>query len=620
MRLSGLLVICVVVLAAGLPCPGFAASILRVKAGAAGANNGASWANAFVDLQAALAAAKSGDEIWVAAGIYKPTYGTDRAKSFVLVAGAGLYGGFAGTESETTREQRDWKTHETILSGDIGEPGDPPSIDEYRSDNSYHVVTGADNAVLDGFTIKEGRCNKGAGMINLAVSPTISNCAFIDNAAYSGDYTIGGGGMYNYQSSPAVTNCTFSANTADYHGGGMFSDQGSPTVMHCAFSNNVTTESGGGMYNKKSSPKVTNCTFTGNLLVGKGECVGGGMCNVGGVPQVTSCTFSGNIASSVSNGGGMYNEESPPIVTNCTFSGNSAGGGGGMCNYFGSNPTVTNCIFSENSGGGMYDYQSSPTVTHCIFNAAPSGGGLSDSDGSPQVANCAFIGNSGGGIRFGFSRWPKVTNCVFSGNSVGSGGQGGGMYIYETQVTVTNCTFSGNSVGSGGQGGGIYIEAWATITNCIIWNNSAPTGPNIYRQYFATYYNCDVQGCRGSGVYWNPALGTDGGGNIDADPKFTNPADPAGSDGIGGTADDGLRLTASSTLCINAGKSTGAPTTDMLGYHRLGSPDLGAYEYNAPASIIRYLLGLDNDPIGLDRNGDKTVDSADLVKSLKAPH
>ena len=118
------------------------AGVVYVKAGATGSQNGLSWTNAYVDLQAALATAQSGDEIWVAAGTYKPTTGTLRTKSFVMPAGVALYGGFAG--GETARNQRDWAANMTLLSGDIGAQGN-------ATDNSYHVVVGANNTVLDGF-------------------------------------------------------------------------------------------------------------------------------------------------------------------------------------------------------------------------------------------------------------------------------------------------------------------------------------------------------------------------------------------------------------------------------------------------------------------------------------
>jgi hypothetical protein len=77
-------------------------AIIYVKSGSTG--NGSAWNNAYGSLATAIAAAVAGDEIWVAAGTYKPTTGTDRTASFNLKNNVGIYGGFAGTE--TTRNQR----------------------------------------------------------------------------------------------------------------------------------------------------------------------------------------------------------------------------------------------------------------------------------------------------------------------------------------------------------------------------------------------------------------------------------------------------------------------------------------------------------------------------------
>ena len=110
-----------------------------------------SWTDA-CELQAAITASQEGDEIWVGAGTYKPTSGADRAVSFVLKDGVAIYGGFSG--AETLREQRNWTTNPTILSGEIGDPNQ-------TNDNSYHVVTTIGvpaTTILDGFTIRDGGC------------------------------------------------------------------------------------------------------------------------------------------------------------------------------------------------------------------------------------------------------------------------------------------------------------------------------------------------------------------------------------------------------------------------------------------------------------------------------
>jgi hypothetical protein len=534
-------------------------SVRYVKADATGTNAGTSWANAYASLQTALGAAAWGDEIWIAAGTYKPTTGTDRTISFVMPSNVAIYGGFAGTE--TARGQRDWSAHVTILSGDIGTIGT-------ATDNSYHVVVGANSAVLDGFTITGGNANgsnasaNGGGMINDSVSPTVANCTFTNNTATE-DYGSGdgdGGGMENDGGSPTVTNCTFTNNTAcgynyDGDGGGMENDGGSPTVTNCTFTSN-TADDGGGMCNSDSSPTVTNCTFTSNAA---GD--GGGMNNYyDSSPTVTNCTFTNNTTDGY--GGGMAGGN----ATNCTFTNNTAFDGGGMEND-GYSPTVTNCTFTNNTadyGGGMDNTNASPTVTNCTF--------------TNNTANGTY--GCGGGMLNSTSL--TVTNCTFTNNTAGYGG-GGGMYNESSSSsTVTNCTFTNNAAWDG-WGGGMYNSyASPTVTNCILWNSSATTGAQVYNDSGTpTFKYCDIEGSGASGAQWNTALGTDGGGNIMADPLFAIAASPAGPDGIPRTSDDGLRLLVGSP-CIDAGTTDGAPTTDILGNPRVGLPDIGAYEYQTP--------------------------------------
>lgn len=260
-----------------------------VKWNASGVNNGASWTNAYTDLQSALSAASSGDEIWVAAGTYKPTSGTDRAISFALKNAVAIYGGFDGTE--TLRTQRNHTTNVTVLSGEIGVGG--------IEDNSGHVVTGGgtnNTALLDGFTITEGNAN----------------------GPFPHD---GGGGMYNDNGSPTLTNLIFSNNSATY---------------------------GGGVYNRYSEPSLTNITFNDNS-----GGIGTGMHNYNSSPNLLNVTFSNNWGTPGSRGGAMVNDlNSSPNLTNVTFINNSVVYiGGGMSNSYDSNPNLVNVTFIGNSAG-----------------------------------------------------------------------------------------------------------------------------------------------------------------------------------------------------------------------------------------------------------------------------
>jgi hypothetical protein len=332
-----------------------------VGEGGSDSSSGNTWAEGLATVERGLDLAELvGCDVWVKAGTYHPTHDPDgagapedpRTVTFRLRADVAIYGGFAG--NETFLEQRDLEANEATLSGDIGTTGD-------GSDNTYHVVTGTDDATIDGFTIT---ASSDSGMINDSSSPTVVNCTFSGNTAEAG------GGMLNMGSSPTVANCVFSGNSAEY-GGGMENYNSSPTVTHCTFSGNTAGSGGGGMMNDgSSSPNVTGCIFLLNSSLGEGyEYGGGGMSNYGSSPTVTNCTFSGNSARS---GGGMKNDDSPAAVKNCLFIGNFAEfDGGGMYNAI-SSPTVTNCTFSGNfaapgCGGGILNDASLPVVTNCIF-------------------------------------------------------------------------------------------------------------------------------------------------------------------------------------------------------------------------------------------------------------
>ena len=287
-------------------------------------------------LQTALTGAAANSEIWVAAGTYKPTTGSDRSTTFQLKDGVAVYGGFAGTE--TVRTQRHPGTHVTILSGDIGTGG-------VKTDNSFHVVTGATGAILDGFTITLG----------YASNTTPPNCY--------------GGGIYNYASSPTLTNLTVSNNWA-YQGGGIYNDN-------------------------RSSPGLTNVTISGNTA----SSLGGGMMNTGfSNPTLTNVTFSAN---SANDGGGMLNWFASPILTNTTFSGNAASEtGGAIHNWSESYPQVHNSILWGNtavtSGAEIHSEDATTTVSYSVVQGGCSAADICTSQLITTDPKLGTLGNHGG--------------------------------------------------------------------------------------------------------------------------------------------------------------------------------------------------------------------------------
>jgi hypothetical protein len=407
---------------------------------AGGIQSGISWATAFTNFQNGIDAAGSGDSVWVAKGTYQPA---DSAY-FSMKAGVKIFGGFLSTH--TAFAQRNWQTYSTILKGHNN------SVIR----NNGNALTST--ALLDGFTVRDGK-------------------------------SLGGGGMYNNNSSPMIRNCTFTANTNyssfsanSMGGGGMYNDHASPVLILCTFTGNSTTSysyaNGAGMYNTYSAPIITDCTFSNNSCVSTGtnndhSAFGGGIYNIDGAPVVTNCTFSNNTGTNTSRGAGMYNTNtfsSTPsaIVKHCTFTGNTCERGGGIYNYRAS-PSIDSCIFSDNittrGAGAIYNGVATPLINACTFtnNTGNYGGGgamINDQSGA-EISNCTFTGNS--------------STISFSGNENGGGGA---MLNSQSPVVVSNCSFTDNicnsTAGNHGGGGAIYnyVSFYASFTGCTFTNNT----------------------------------------------------------------------------------------------------------------------------------------------------
>ncbi|GAB4044616.1 beta strand repeat-containing protein [Spirosoma jeollabukense] len=393
-----------------------AGTIRYVKAG--GTGSGSSWASASGDLQAMINASAAGDQVWVAAGTYKPTTTTDRTINFSMRPDLAIYGGFVGNETSLgarpTINPITGNPSSTTLSGDIGTVGD-------NSDNSYHVIANFNflttTAILDGFVITGGNANltsanhstdSGGGMHNFTsfqgehTNPLIRNCSFVANSALSS-----GGAVYNgavgcaSDCNPTLINCFFQGNSAR-QGGAMANDgsandafcsrRSSPALINCSFVAN-SARFGGAMYNSgfggggygESSPTLTNCSFVTNSA----NDIGGAMYNVGtskgrNYAKLTNCSFQGNTASY--QGGAIANDGSDgvcdPKLTNCSFQGNAASyQGGAMFNTSVANtttgecsPTLTNCVVFGNGGANtFYNVQVYPRVYYSLIETSVTG-------------------------------------------------------------------------------------------------------------------------------------------------------------------------------------------------------------------------------------------------------
>ena len=271
---------------------GLYADILHVDSTALSGGDGSAWNKAFSDLQHALRVAQPADEVWVAAGVYKPTPAMNRTISFEIPGGVAILGGFSGHESSSA--DRNPHVNTTTLSGDLASnDGSGTSTDTHE--NSLNVVMFVDvgrTTILDGFTVTGGNGTThdenpapGGGVLIYGSSPVIRNCQIVDNQA--GDACLlfdgaargaSGGGVACFNgSSPLFENCFFGDNRAGKGDGddGVCGDNSNcHDPLYCDGPPCPNGGGGGGaVFTEASSAEFVRCDFVRNAG-GRGRDIG----------------------------------------------------------------------------------------------------------------------------------------------------------------------------------------------------------------------------------------------------------------------------------------------------------------------------------------------------------
>ncbi len=304
-------------------------------------------------------------------------------------------------------------------------------------------------------------------------------------------------------------------------------------------------------------------------------CQGAGIFNTGTL-TITDSVIKANRTPS-GDGGGVWNG----------WDGISASGGTLTLNH--------TSIFSNvggSQGGGIFNLQNSSdsnqggnvTLNYSTIrdNSAWGGGGIRSSSSygifELTLNNSTVSGNTaiynGGGIWFDGKL--TLNNSTVSGNTANA--DGGGIYNgNQFAFTLNNSTVSANT--AGGRGGGILAASGtASLENSLIAGNTATSGgPDCGDSINSIGYNIigDTSGCTLTPASHdqfnvNPQLGT-----------FL----PI----------QGYHPLLAASPAINAGNPATCFPTDQRGVARVGTCDIGAYEYTTPGSATTLsVVGGDN--------------------------
>lgn len=389
-------------------------------------------------------------------------------------------------------------------------------------------------------------------------------------------------------------------------------------LLNATISNGATpTESGAGLWKPSINEtwqavtiRIFNSHFVNNIAITTAQDDGGGGIYVVGAAElsIVNSTFSGNQGA---NGGALYSLGSKLVnLFDTQLSGNSAtgtggnpgnGGNGGAIGIDGDNRNVNLCrvrVLNNTSnafGGGFFTTSYSAASFTRIHD--------STFDSNQSIASDKLVGGAYlQGTTF------SIRGSTFSNNSAAGYA---GLALFDegsagtTSGDITNSTFVGNKAVNGlGGAMSIQVKAAVTLQNVTIANNTATCNGSCFAAGIAndtaspiTIRNTIFLNNTGDNQYnpWalqNPVSGSNNMQWPQVRPNSFGQQEAAVTPGaifadalLGALADNGgltqtLALPGTS-LAINSGLASGAPSHDQRGDPRYAAVDLGAYEYQA---------------------------------------
>ena len=416
---------------------GGGASVIHVREGAAGLGDGSDWANAFDNVDEAMACAAknaSKSEIWIAGTLVARSPANLVTLTSTPLA---IRGGFTGTEDSAAERV----------------PGAYSTIDGANSNYRAFCFKNTalvsferlvfTHATLDTQNPKGGHIYKDSG----AGDVVISDCRFEDNVA-NGNRTCYGLACCFQGTAAAtvsITNCVFAYNRADV-GGSAGSINGrvlyAQTLKRLVIDDTLFVSNG--------------CNLTAGRLNGyPGRDWGnGGVIYVNGAPlTMRGCELRANRSPIRGNSGGIVlleNASYPSAFTNCLFVGNENTYGEQGSEYATGNnkyPYGGTILVAYDSADGICDLKNC-TVAYNISDAKYCGAGVQVVKGKLTARDTIIYGNKVGPSSFAYGDiqlwddgsaeldYVRLTSELTFGES-----SGGAVVSTKTRYTLGNVTY-----------------------------------------------------------------------------------------------------------------------------------------------------------------------------------